>query len=132
MPQFEITRELPLSASEAWARITDWPRHGDFVPLTTVQVHDRRIVARTGLGPVAFDDIMDITAWEPPHRCRLEKRGKLIQGWAEITVEQVNGKARVRWVEEIRVRALPRIFDPLVEKAARRMFTKLLDGLLSK
>jgi len=132
MPQITLTRETPLSAAEAWSRITDWPRHGAFVPLTTVHVHDRRIVARTGLGPVAFDDIMDITAWDPPHHCRLEKRGRLVQGWAEVTIEEAGATTRVTWVEELHIRSLPRLFDPLVRKSAERMFSKLLDGLLTR
>lgn len=130
MPLITITREVPLSAAEAWSRITDWPRHGDFVPMTTVRVNAKRIVARTGVGLLGFDDVMEITAWEPPRHCRLEKRGRLILGWAEITVEEVGETARVRWVEEIRVRGLPRVFDPIVRKAGERMFGKLLDGLL--
>lgn len=130
MPLLSLTRDVPLSAEQAWSRITDWVRHGDFVPMTTVRVHERRIVARTGLGPFAFDDVMDIVVWEPPQRCRLEKRGWLVQGWAEITVEQVGEGARVRWVEEIRVRGLPRGFDPVAKRAGERMFGRLLDGLL--
>ena len=131
MPLITLTRDVPLSAEQAWSRITDWVRHGDFVPMT-VRVEGRRILARTGIGPFAFDDVMDVVVWEPPQRCRLEKRGRLVLGWAEITVEPLAEGARVRWVEEIRVRGLPRAVDPVVKKAAERMFGRLVEGLLGE
>ena len=56
----EIVREVPLSQQEAFSRLTDWQRHGDVVPLTSVRLTDTGFVARTGLGPVGFDDPMEV------------------------------------------------------------------------
>lgn len=87
-----------LSVDQAWQRLTDWPLHADVVPLTRITVlteppsHEgTAFVGRTGVGPLGFDDPMEVTAWEPPPehtpaRCRLEKHGRLLRGWVEFRV----------------------------------------------
>jgi hypothetical protein len=125
----EIVREVPLSQAEAFARVTDWARHGDFVPLTTIRLTDTGFVARTGVGPLGFDDPMDVVAWDPPRFCRLEKRGRIIRGWAEITVEPLDLGSRVTWREVARTRG---VIGPLAHVEAalgRRLFDRLLSGL---
>lgn len=73
MALFRIARRTRLAPAETWRRLTDWERHGDSVPLTRVTVHTPPpsgtgtvLVARTGLGPLGFDDRMEITRWQPP------------------------------------------------------------------
>lgn len=132
MPLITITRDVALSPQDAWDRLTDWPRHGDFVPLTTIRKSEKGFVARTGVGALGFDDPMEIVEWQPPHHCRLEKRGKVVLGWAELRVEDHGEFSRVFWTEEIRVRGLPRVFDGLTQAAGMRLFGRVLDGLLSR
>ncbi|MFD8999877.1 SRPBCC family protein [Streptomyces sp. NPDC059582] len=145
MVNFELERTAPLSLDEAWRRLTEWPRHGDVVPLTRVTVvtppptHEGTlIVARTGIGPLSFADRMEVTRWQPPDgdgpgRCRLEKRGRLVLGWAEIEVRPgPGGRARVVWREEVRVRPLPSLFDPLLHAAARSVFGRAVNRLLRR
>jgi len=31
---FVVERDTTRSPADAWARLTDWPRHGRYVPLT--------------------------------------------------------------------------------------------------
>lgn len=129
MEPFEIVREVPLSPEDAFARVTDWVRHGDHVPLTTIRLTDTGFVARTGVGPVAFDDPMDVVAWDPPRFCRLEKRGRVVRGWAEISVEPLDLGSRIRWRELALTRG---VVGPLrrVEAAlGRRLFDRVLAGL---
>ncbi|MBT2677198.1 SRPBCC family protein, partial [Streptomyces sp. ISL-14] len=90
MVTFLLERTVPLSLDEAWRRLTEWPRHGEVVPLTRVTVTTpppthvgSRFVARSGVGPLSFDDPMEVTVWEPPGEetpglCRLEKRGRVV------------------------------------------------------
>ncbi|MFJ6657047.1 SRPBCC family protein [Streptomyces sp. NPDC091377] len=143
MISFLLERTAPLPPAEAWRRLTEWPRHGDAVPLTRVFVATAPpsrtgtvVVARSGLGPLGFDDRMEITVWQPPGadtpgRCRLEKRGRVVLGWAEIEVlPGPGGRARVRWHEELGVRFLPRLFDPLLERTARAVFGRAVNRLL--
>ena len=148
MARFELSRTLPLSPAECWERVTDWPRHGAGVPLTRVfasrgtglAVGDV-VTARTSVGPVGFADPMEIMVMRPPGPgrdglCRLLKRGAVVHGWAELRVRASgsgsgDGGAEVGWLEEIRVAGLPRLADPLLERAGRRVFGRALDRLLS-
>ncbi|OIJ63351.1 SRPBCC family protein [Streptomyces mangrovisoli] len=145
MVDFLLERTVPLPLDEAWRRLTEWPRHSDVAPLTRVFVvtppptHEGTIVvARTGLGPLAFDDRMEVTVWQPPvddgpGRCRLVKQGRIMTGWAEIEVHPgPGGRSRVIWREELGVRPLPSLFDPLVGSASRAMYGRAVNALLRK
>ncbi|MEU6665528.1 SRPBCC family protein [Streptomyces sp. NPDC046727] len=145
MPTFSLERTAPLPLDEAWRRLTQWPRHADAVPLTRIRLltpaptrEGTRFVARSGLGPFAFDDVMEVTVWRPPADgegglCRLEKRGRVILGWAEIEVRPgPGGRSRVVWREELRVRFLPRAFDGLLARAARTLFGRAANRLLRR
>ncbi|MDQ0773574.1 hypothetical protein QF026_002040 [Streptomyces aurantiacus] len=140
-----LCRDTPLSADEAWRRLTVWERHADVVPLTRIQVVTEPprgagtvFVARTGVGPVAFDDRMEVVVWQAPRDgapglCRLVKRGRVVLGWAEIEVRPAAGDgSQVVWREEAGVRGLPRAFDPLLGRATRWMFGRVVDRLLSR
>ena len=100
MVNFLLERTAPLTLAEAWRRLTEWPRHGEVVPLTRVAVvtppptgEGTVVVARSGLGPLAFDDRMEVTVWRPPTddepgMCRLEKRGRVVQGLSLIHISE--------------------------------------------
>ncbi|MFF3204500.1 SRPBCC family protein [Streptomyces sp. NPDC002962] len=140
---FQLQRTVPLSLDDAWRRLTEWSRHGDVVPLTHVAVltpaptrEGTVFEARSGLGPFTFADRMEVTVWQPPSdegpgRCRLEKRGRVVLGWAEIEVRPgPGGRTRVLWREELRVRFLPSFLDPLVRTTARSVFGRAVNRLL--
>lgn len=131
MGRIQIVREVPHSVEESWGRITDWPRHGDFVPLTMVRATSRGIVGRTSIGPLGFDDTMDIARWDPPRHCRLEKTGRIVRGWAEIDVEPSGTGSKVTWTEDVSVAGVPRFADPVQRFFARKTFGHLIDGLLA-
>ncbi|MFI7412143.1 SRPBCC family protein [Streptomyces sp. NPDC049627] len=143
MVDFLLERTVPLPLDEAWRRLTEWPRHGEAVPLTRVSVatpgptHEGTlVVARSGVGPLSFDDPMEVTVWQPPEDdspglCRLEKRGRVVRGWAEIEVRPgPGGRARVVWREELGVRWLPGAFDGVLERTARYVFGRAVNRLL--
>ncbi|MGW0465195.1 SRPBCC family protein [Streptomyces sp. NPDC003027] len=152
MSVFRIERTTALPAAEAWRRLTDWAAHGARVPLTRIRVLTpgppgvgTRFVARTGLGRLAFDDPMEVVRWEPPPGwgapqdgaverpavCLLEKRGRLVLGRARIEVYAgPSGGSRAVWTEELRVRGVPRVLDPVLALAGRRLFGRAMDGLL--
>jgi hypothetical protein len=97
-----------------------------------------RFVARSGFGPLAVDDVMEVTVWRPPvvggpGLCRLEKRGRLVLGWAEIEVHpERGGRSRVVWREELSVRFLPRAFDGPLASASRLLFGRAANRLLRR
>ncbi|MFI8891250.1 SRPBCC family protein [Streptomyces paradoxus] len=143
MANFLLERTVPLPLDEAWRRITRWQRHGDAVPLTVVRVvppgptrQGTLVVARSGAGPLVFDDPMEVTVWQPPRDgatglCRLEKRGRVVLGWAELEVRPgPGGRSRVVWREEIRIRFLPSLFDGVVRRSSRYVFGRALNRLL--
>ncbi len=144
MVTFLVERTASLPLAEAWRRITEWPRHGDVVPLTRVTVVTPPptavgtvFVARTGVGPLAFADPMEVTVWRPPRGdepglCRLEKRGRVVLGWAELEVRPgPGGVTRVLWREELGVRFLPSLFDRVLHASSRRVFGRAAHRLLT-
>lgn len=144
MVTFLVERTAALPPAEAWRRLTEWPRHGAVVPLTRVTVVTPPptavgtvFVARTGVGPLAFADPMEVTVWRPPGGdgpglCRLEKRGRVVRGWAELEVRPgPGGVVRVLWREEIGVRFLPPLCDGLLHASARRVFGRAATRLLA-
>ncbi|GAA3788196.1 SRPBCC family protein [Streptomyces chiangmaiensis] len=139
MVLFLVERVTRLSVDQAWRRLTDWPRHGNVVPLTRISVltppptaEGTVFVARTGLGPLTLDDPMQVTVWRPPALCRLVKQGRFVTGWAEIEVHpHGKGGSRVVWREDLAVRPLPALFDRPLGWAGRRMFARAVDGLLA-
>ncbi len=143
MVDFLLERTVPLPLDEAWRRLTEWPRHAPVVPLTRVTVLTAPptragtvFVARSGIGPLSFDDRMEVTVWRPPvgdapGLCRLEKRGGVVLGWAEIEVRPgPGGRSRVIWREELRVRLLPSLFDRPLAGASRYVFGRAVNRLL--
>ncbi|MEU1328364.1 SRPBCC family protein [Streptomyces sp. NPDC005865] len=145
MAIFQITRDVSLPADEVWRRLTTWERHGDVVPLTRVTIRTPPpshvgtvFVARSALGPVGFDDVMEVVEWCPPDgtapgRCRLEKRATFVTGWAEIEVYPASTGVgcTVVWREDLRVRWLPALCDGVLAAVARRMFGHATDRLIA-
>ncbi|GAA1938689.1 SRPBCC family protein [Kitasatospora viridis] len=144
MARFVLTRRSPLPADTCWNRLTDWPRHGDRIPFTEVRVARGTgrqagdlVLARTGVGRWAFDDPMEIVESVPPAPgrdgvCRLEKRGRVVRGWAVLTVRQLpsGGGSEVVWTEDISVAGLPGVVDPLLAGSGRVVFGRALAHLL--
>ncbi|MEY9938328.1 SRPBCC family protein [Streptacidiphilus sp. MAP5-52] len=148
MARISLSRTVDLPADVCWRRVTDWDRHGDRVPFTRVFVAEGSgrecgdvIVARTGIGALGFDDAMEIAELRAPEQvagddesgfCRLVKRGRVVRGWAELSVVPVRGASltEVRWEEEIRVVGVPRFADPLVGAVGRVVFGRALEHLL--
>jgi hypothetical protein len=142
MAPFVVSHDTALPPERAWERIVDWPRHARYVPFTSIEVRPPEsnalgtvFNARTGFGRFAFDDPMEIVEWQPPAygaagHCRLEKRGTVMLGWAELTVETRGTGSRATWREEARPTRLPRFADRASEAAGRLLFGRVLRHLL--
>lgn len=140
MALFTAVVDVDAPPGRTWAALVDWPAHGRWIPLTTVTVLTpsgegvgARFVGRTGLGPLAFDDPMEITEWEPPTdgpgRCRIVKQGRVVLGsaWFEVA-PLLAGGSRVEWTEDVEVAPvrLTRPLRRLIEPAGRFAFTRTL------
>ncbi|MRJ77475.1 SRPBCC family protein [Aeromicrobium sp. SMF47] len=131
MALIEIVREVRLPPAEAFARLTTWERHGDHVPLTRITRTPDGFDAFTGVGRIGFHDPMDVVQWREPSFCRLEKRGRVVTGWAELSVDPIDGGSRVTWREDIHVTGMPRLMDAVTRASSRRLFSRVIDGLLA-
>ncbi len=139
MSPFVVSVDSPLPPDVAWARLVDWPRHGRHVPLTTIEVTTPPpagvgtvFVARTALGRLGFDDPMEVVEWDPPRHCRVEKRGSVMLGWAELTVEPRGGGSRATWREEATPARLPGFLSGASTASGRLLFGRVLRKLLAE
>lgn len=146
MAHFEIRIVFPLSAPEAWARILDLRAHSVVIPLTTVTgetldaaglVAGSTFNARTGLGPLGFDDPMVVEAVTQPvdgsaGRARIRKQGNLIRGEIDLTVTSSPGGSTVVWSQRIDVNHVPSVADPIVALIGRSAYGSTLKKLLAR
>lgn len=141
MGHFVVRLQPPLPAAEAFDRLLDLDAHSALVPLTTVR-HEgplgvgQRFVGRTHLGPVGFDDVMVIEEHrrpEPgvPGRCRIRKTGRWVLGTIDLTVEDAD-PAIVVWTQDIRIRWISQVADPVVTAVARIAYRTMLRRLLAR
>src|SRR3954453_6707092 len=138
MSPFVVSVDSPLPPAVAWARLVDWPRHGRFVPLTSIEVTTPPpagvgtvFVARTGVGRFGFDDPLEVVTGDPPRHCRIEKRGWVMLGWAELTVEPRATGSRASWREEATPARLPGFLSGASTASGRLLFGRVLRKLLA-
>jgi carbon monoxide dehydrogenase subunit G len=100
--------EIEASVERCWAVLTDWVGQSEWMPMTTVQVESgdgalgTKLRARTGLGPAAVLDPMEIDVWQPPHRCEVRHDGRIVTGRGVFLVEDIgSGRSRVTWEEQL-------------------------------
>ena len=137
-----IRRHRRCPADEAWRRLTDWERHGDFIPFTRgAERADPRRGGRDLRRPARRRAAAtSTTRWRSPSGsrrsddepgvCRIVKRGRVVTGWAVLTITP-DGDGRDHALA--RGRRLPGRRQPaqLANRVAgRRIFGRLVDGLL--
>lgn len=106
--ELQVDVEVDAPPQAVWEAVTDWPRQSEWIIGTEVAVvagdgrsPGSRIEAYTGRRPVGFLDTMTITAWEPPHRVRVQHDGRLLRGPGEITVRPVGRRSVLSWSEDL-------------------------------
>ena len=127
----ELTERVRVAAPAdvVWAALTDWPRQGEWMLGTTVEVTGgdgqgagSTLAARTGVGPLGFTDHMEITSWQPPVRCEVRHTGKVVRGTGSFEVHPIGtGTAELVWTErlDLPLGALGRAGWPLVRPGFR-------------
>ncbi|HET7476658.1 MAG TPA: SRPBCC family protein [Dermatophilaceae bacterium] len=138
MGAFEISRVVPVPAERVWQVVTDWQGYARWLPLTTVRQDDGAeragwaFAGLTGVGPVRFSDSMLLTDWDPPRSFRVRKTGRLLDGWAEVSVTPLTETtARLDWRESITPRpvATGRVLAPLLDPLNRRLFVSVIEAM---
>ncbi|SDI30471.1 Polyketide cyclase / dehydrase and lipid transport [Sinosporangium album] len=97
------------SAERVFAVLTDWPRHREWMVLTSAEVREgdgrsvgSRIAAFSGVGPAGFLDTMTITRWEPPHLVEVAHTGRLVRGSGAFRIEDTGpGRSVITWWESL-------------------------------
>lgn len=145
MATFRVLVPSSLPAAATWRRVLDLRAHDRLIPLTHVTggmvAADQlgagsRFVARTGLGPVGFDDPMVVEEVRPPAGqepglARIRKEGKVIHGWIELRVLPGGTGSVVDWRQEIRVSGVPRALGWLTAGVGRAAYGMALRRLLA-
>ena len=127
MPDLRLTVDVDAPPAAVFAAATDWDHQGEWMLGTKVKgTHldghavGGRLEAFTGLGPLGFLDTMEITAWDPPHRCDVRHTGRVVKGTGVFAVEDLGGgRSRFVWSEQLDLPlgALGRAGWPLVRPA---------------
>ena len=144
MARFHLTRRSPASPGAVWDAVTDFAAYADWMPLTRMRLDEGRptpgwgFAGISGLGPLAFRDSMLVTVWEPPSgdggRFRVVKTGRILGGWADVTVVPEGDGTRLDWREDAVVRPLPakRLLDPLVVRGSEWLYGRAIDAMLAR
>lgn len=133
---FTLEQDWHIEPSRLWAALSDWAGHGEWIPATTVRILDgdgglgTRFVARTGLGPIAFDDNMTVIEFDATTtHAVVKKTGPLLTGSAGFRIEPRAHGSHLIWFETIRVPLLPRFLTPLVAAIGKQLFLLSLKQL---
>jgi len=101
--------DVDAPVAQTWAGATDWANQGAWMLGTTVRPTRQggqgvggAIEAFTGFGKIGFLDTMEITVWEPPHRCHVRHTGRLVRGTGDFDVEPRGaGRSTFVWREDL-------------------------------
>jgi uncharacterized protein YndB with AHSA1/START domain len=147
MAAIAIERVIAAPPAQVWDIITDWAGYGRWMPLTTMRVGQGpprvgwSFAGLTGVGRLRFSDEMRITAWDPPSEAgqgafAVVKVGRVLSGWAKVSVLPTAGGANTRlvWRESIVVRPVPlgRLLSPLTDRLSKVLFARVLDAMAAE
>lgn len=137
-----ISIDIPtqLSVEAAWDTLTNWQAHGQWIPLTKMIILRQgdhpglgdKFIGRTGIGVLAFDDVMTVTRFEAPGTrgfCEVTKSGRLVKGSASFAVANTDAGTVVTWVEDI---PLPAWIDTLIGWALKALGAAVFRDALTK
>lgn len=147
MGTFAIERVVAVSPGQMWDVITDWAGYARWLPLTTMRLDQGptrvgwSFAGLTGVGRLRFSDAMRITEWSPPADAgpgafRLVKVGRVLAGWAEVSVHPIAGgeQTQLLWRENIVIRPilLGRLLAPLMDRVNKALFAKVIDAMAAE
>lgn len=127
---FDVAVVIPVSPSRAWERLNDWGTHGEWIPMTRMDVDPvdpTRFTAWSGLGRLALEDRMHAEPAEfdgSAGRCLVHKLGPVLVGEAEFAIRPglAAGTTVVQWREDVTVPHLPKPLAPIVAWVSARLF----------
>lgn len=133
---FTVHTRWSIDPDTLWRALVDWQGHGEWVPATTVRMIEgdggvgTQFVARTGVGPLAFDDHMTVTARDDRARsATVRKTGPLLLGDAGFTVIATPTGSMLTWFEDVTVPRVPRFLGPVAVLPSKASFLVALANL---
>ncbi|WP_168582872.1 hypothetical protein [Gephyromycinifex aptenodytis] len=146
MARFTIRLNTDLDTAEAWRRLWDLDAHSELIPLTRLSgdgTGGRQLqpgdcfIARTGIGPIGVDDVMQVRAFDAPApgepaRAEVVKTGRMIRGRIEAELRGRSGGSELVWTQEIGIAGLPAALDPVVAAVATAAYGSVLKRLLAR
>jgi uncharacterized protein YndB with AHSA1/START domain len=147
MGSFVIERIVAVPPRQMWGTVTDWAGYARWMPLTTMRLDQGptrvgwSFAGLTGLGRLRLSDVMRVTEWAPPAETgagsfRLVKVGRLLAGWAEVSVQPTADGERTRllWREDIVLRPifLGRLLAPLTDRFNEALFARVVDAMAAE
>lgn len=112
-----ISTLINAPAEKVWSAIADWQSQGEWMLQTKVRLMSEqsegvgvKIEAFTGpfyrLYPrfkfLGLLDLMEVTAWQPPHRCDVIHYGKILKGSGTFEVIALDDShTTFHWSEEV-------------------------------
>jgi len=145
--RFELERRFASPPRRVWAELVDWPGHGAWIPMTTVDAGDGdptevgyTFTAWSGLRPLALEDRMRVVRceWDDTGRsgiCEVAKLGPVLGGHAGFTVRPDGAGTVLAWREDVTIDRLPRFLSPIAARLGVLGFTlalRSLDRLLTR
>jgi hypothetical protein len=129
MTTLSASVEIDAPVERTWEVVTDWPRQGEWIPLTDVRISidspigvGARISARSGVGALRLVDPMVVDVWAPPYRCEVVHLGRAVTGRGVFLVEPLPGdRSRFTWSEVLGSIGGRRLVDRLGTPATRVM-----------
>lgn len=133
---FQLEQTWPVPQQRLWQALADWEGHSAWIPATRVRIMSgdgglgTTFVARTGIGPLGFDDHMTVIEFDAATtHAVVKKTGPLLLGSAGFRVEDRNGSSYLHWFETVEVPYLPRFLAPAVAHIGRLLFAVSLRQL---
>lgn len=132
---FTVTHDFDQPAETVWAAMLDWEAHGDWIPVTRVDVDpgDSTAVGATftgytGVGPLMLVDRMEISEidWsesEQTGTCEVKKLGPVLEGRAGFTVAPHAKGSRLEWFEDVSISFIPGFLAPVVNRLSAQGFS---------
>lgn len=141
---FTVEIECACPPEQSIRLILDLRRHSQIIPLTRVSpavdvdglVVGEHFVARTGVGPLAFNDVMRVEELSlgvagSAASAQLSKHGRAIRGGIWLLVTPTPGGSLVQWHQEVLLPWLPGFMQGLAARVLKLGYRAVLSRLLA-
>jgi hypothetical protein len=109
LPDITVAVDLPAAVDEVWAEAArleshvEWMADAHSIEFLSAQRQGvgTRMQVETRVGPLRTKDVIEVVAWEPPHRIAVTHQG-LFQGTGQFLLDSHDVGTRFTWEEQLR------------------------------